>query len=466
MKMTALLLFVGMTSVLGAQTAPPDSPVARWGALHIENAQLTGSHGEAVVLRGMSLFDTTSYGEYANPDVLAWLRDDWKASVFRAAMYTEYNGKFVGEAAFQPLFAAVQAAIDTGVYVIVDWHILTDGNPLKHVSEAKDFFSRVAARYGSTPNVLYEICNEPNGNGVTWAEAIKPYAEQVIPVIRGLAPDSVIIVGNPVWSSQPETAAADPLPFPNLMYTLHFYAGSHPLSFLAKIDQARAAGAAVFVTEWGTTTAQVTGTLYVRQSLEWVKGLAERKVSWANWSLGTKLEPASALKPLASVAGSWAPGELTENGLLMRSILRGEATDAVFADSFDSGNFKAGGWLRSGSSLDRSKGTSGTDAVRFEGEATLTKGLVSDAYHGWTWSFQGQGRDWKPVDRLFIEVSSGATWTKVGEVSLPSADWVRVQGSLPEGFDHKPGLQWRLRSALTSAARYWVDNVEISASRD
>ena len=65
-----------------------------------------------------------------------------------------------------------------------------------------------------------------------------------------------------------------------------------------------------------------------------------------------------------------------------------------------------------------------------------------------------------------VPASEVATWTKVGEVSLPSADWVRVQGSLPEGFDHKPGLQWRLRSALTSAARYWVDNVEISASRD
>src|SRR6185369_13332903 len=209
------------------------------------------------------------------------------------------------------------------------------GNPLAHLAEAKDFFKKVADKYGKYPNVLYEICNEPNGGGVTWPDAIKPYAEQIVPIIRASA-SGVIIVDTPIWSSQPQVAAADPLPFPNLMYTLHFYAGSHDASFLDRIDQAKAKGAGVFVTEWGTTTAQVAGTLFIPQSLQWVRGLAARGISWANWSLGTKVEPASALKPLANVQGGWKPGELTESGLFLRSLMRDEPTGVVFADSFDS----------------------------------------------------------------------------------------------------------------------------------
>ena len=465
-----LLGLFGSLGLLPAQStsaAPPGSPVARWGALHVANAALSDSQGDPVALRGMSLFDTTSYGQYATPEVLAWLRDDWKATLFRAAMYTSYNGQFVGEAAYEGLFQAVQAAIDSGVYVLVDWHILTDGNPLSHVAEAKDFFRKVATRFAGAPNLIYEICNEPNGAGVTWADAIKPYALQMIPEIRALAPDSVIVVGTPLWSTQPQVAAADPLPFANVMYTEHFYAGTHDLTWLERIDQAKAAGAAVFVTEWGATTAQVRGPLAVTRSLAWARGLAARGVSWANWSLGTKLEPASALKPLASTRGGWEFGDLTESGLLIRSILRDEPTGPVFADNFDSGNFKAGGWVRAGPTLDKAEPFSGTASARFEGQATLAKTLVADAYRSWNWSFEDRGQGWKPGDKVFIESSSdGSNWTVVATRTQADPTWVRAQGTLPSGLDRQAQIQFRIRAALGAGAVYWVDNVELSATRD
>lgn len=46
--------------------------------------------------------------------------------------------------------------------------------------------------------MLYEICNEPNGN-VTWNDNVKPYAETVIPVIRANT-NAIILVGSPTWS--------------------------------------------------------------------------------------------------------------------------------------------------------------------------------------------------------------------------------------------------------------------------
>jgi endoglucanase len=49
------------------------------------------------------------------------------------------------------------------MYVIVDWHILSDGNPLANEDAAKAFFAEVSERYKGSPNVIYEICNEPNG---------------------------------------------------------------------------------------------------------------------------------------------------------------------------------------------------------------------------------------------------------------------------------------------------------------
>lgn len=68
------------------------------------------------------------------------------------------------------------------MYVIVDWHILSDGNPNSHKKEAKAFFKEMSKELKGYNNVIYEICNEPN-NGTSWKE-IKSYAKSVISTIR------------------------------------------------------------------------------------------------------------------------------------------------------------------------------------------------------------------------------------------------------------------------------------------
>ncbi len=54
-------------------------------------------------------------------------------------------------------------------------------------------------------------------------------------------------------------AAGSPLSYDNIMYSLHFYAGTHKADLRNKAKKAINAGLALFVTEWGTTDASGNG---------------------------------------------------------------------------------------------------------------------------------------------------------------------------------------------------------------
>ena len=294
--------------------------VSENGWLQVKGTRLCNEKGEAVVLRGMSTHGLQWYGQYANSRSIRNTAD-WGANLFRVAMYTGEGGYLSSpDSMKKKVTDAVDAAIENDLYVIIDWHILSDGNPMSHVEEAKAFFGEMAARYGDNPAVLYEICNEPNG-GVTWEGDVKPYARAVIPVIRERAPKSVILVGSPTWSQDIHLAAQSPLEGENLMYTLHFYAGTHGADLRRRIDDALAAGAPVFVSEWGTSRADGSGGVFLKEAGEWLDFLDQRGISWANWSLCDKNETSAALRPGASPDGAWGEADLSESGRFVASRL-------------------------------------------------------------------------------------------------------------------------------------------------
>ncbi len=282
--------------------------VSENGALHVDGKNLVNERGEVVVLHGMSSHGLQWFPQFASEAAIA-ATADYGANLFRCAMYTSENGYISNPSVKDTLINAVDSVIKQDMYVIIDWHILSDGDPLTYADQASEFFAEMAKRYGKNPAVLYEICNEPNG-AVSWDGNVKPYAEKIIPVIRAES-DAVILVGSPTWSQDLDKAAQNPIDAKNIMYTCHFYAGTHTDWLRQRIDNCNLP---VFVTEWGTSAADGNGGVYLDEAQKWIDFMKERNISWANWSLCDKSESSAALKSGAAVSDGISGDELSESG--------------------------------------------------------------------------------------------------------------------------------------------------------
>lgn len=302
------------------------------GALSVSGTTLTDSSGNAVQLRGISTHGLAWFPDYVNEDCFRQLRDEWNVNVIRLAMYTaEYGGYCSGgdrENLKQLIQNGVAYATSLNMYVIIDWHILSDGNPNTHKEEAKDFFAEMAQLYADQTNVLYEICNEPNG-GTSWSE-IKSYAEEVIPVIRAYDEDAVIIVGTPNWSQYVDQAAADPISgYDNIMYSLHFYAATHKDSLRNTMTAAIDAGLPVFVTEYGICDASGSGSIDEAQAGRWISVMDEYGVSYVAWNLSNKNETSAILANGCSKTSGFTGDDLSAAGKWLYQMLTGKSVGSL-----------------------------------------------------------------------------------------------------------------------------------------
>lgn len=315
-----------------AATVPPapsdpkgTTLVSQHGQLSVKNGQLVDKSGKGYQLRGMSTHGLTWFPEFVNESAFKTLRDDWNTNVVRLAMYVDEwgNGQcYMGNksGSLELLEKGVDICIKLDMYVIIDWHVLNPGDPSKYTNEAKSFFETVSKRYAKYPNVIYEICNEPNG-GASWSGNIKPYAEKIIPVIRKNAPNSVIIVGTPTWSQEIDKPLSDPLNYKNVMYAFHFYAATHA-GLRSNVENCVAQGLPVFVSEFGTCDASGGGANDFNETQKWLSYFDKQGISYCNWSICNKDETCSVLRPGTSANGNWSESNLTENGKWMRNWFR------------------------------------------------------------------------------------------------------------------------------------------------
>jgi endoglucanase len=295
------------------------TPVARHGQLRVQGAQLLDESGKPTVLRGQAFGWDNWWPQYYNASVVRWLWDDWCADVVRLAMGIEPDGAYLKTpgASKARIEAAVEGAIQSGIYVIIDWH----AHHL-HPAEAIAFFSEMAAKYGDRPNVIYELFNEPE-NDATWPQ-VKEYATAVIQAIREHDPDNIIIVGSPQWDQRIDAVASDPLQGQtNVMYSVHFYADSHRDWLRQRTLAAVRKGIPVFVSESGGSNAAGQGQNNYTEWKAWIDFLETNHISWLNWSVSDKAgETCSVLQPGANPSGNWTVTELTDTGKHVRNLLR------------------------------------------------------------------------------------------------------------------------------------------------
>ena len=272
-----------------------NSLVSYNGNLSIYKGNIVNEDKEIVKLKGVSSHNLYWYKRIYTKDNLKEMRDTWGMNVFRIALYTnpKEEGYIINKDQINDVERIIDYCIDLDIYVIVDWHILRDNNPNIYKEEAIDFFDEISKKYKDSPNVIYEICNEPNGEEVTWDMEIKPYAEDLIQVIRKNTKKSLIIVGLADWCKDVNSAKENLLEDKNTIYSVHFYAGAKNNKLKEEITSAIKDNMPIIVTECGATDESGNGKLFKKEFINWIEFLDSNKISWVVWQLSEKDETSS-----------------------------------------------------------------------------------------------------------------------------------------------------------------------------
>ena len=290
--------------------------------------------GAEVQVKGMSLY--WSSGEAAATDYYSEAAIDnlvssMNVQIVRFVMgisesWDNNRGYLSGGADRQKTYlnTVVNAAVKNDIYVIIDWHSHQAEN---QTSSAVEFFEWAAKTYGGYDNVIFEVYNEPIGS---WGEGaassywptIKSYAESVIAAIRKHS-DNLVVVGTPYYDQYPSVAITNAINDKNVAYTFHYYAASHSTGNEgANAVRAMNGGLSVFVTEWGTGTADGAGSVNQGVNDSWQTWMNTHKLSWANWSASHIGEGSAAFE-----GGSSATNFVyTSSGKLVKGYLAGNPT--------------------------------------------------------------------------------------------------------------------------------------------
>ncbi len=334
------------------ETTPPEIPehtepysqaiitgsiVNSYGALSINGNDLTNSEGQSVVLKGMSSYGLQECGDFFTYDVIKTLAEDWGCDILRIAITGDKDSEDSYLKDPDKYFDTVCKIVDMceiqGIYVIVDWNIAYDEEYDEHLETAVDFFKRISVIYASSPNIIYEINNDPITpyedleSSEEWEDKIIPFVTDVIDAIRENSSDSVIIVGTPKRSIDVDVAAESPLDYSNIAYSCHILSGTHTDSHREKIESALDEDVCVFVTEWSLANEFGGGGIHIAETTKWVEFLDENAISWCNYAIGSaSTDDTNALNldderytDAQKTSGHWPAGLISESGSFARA---------------------------------------------------------------------------------------------------------------------------------------------------
>ena len=325
----SLMILAGIS--LSSKSIQAQTPVAKNGQLRVIGTKLCNQFGNPIQLRGMSTHGIQWYYQCLTDASLDALAFDWGADILRISLYVQEDGYETDPAGFTAkVTSLINKATARGMYALVDWHQLTPGDPNANLDNAKRFFTDIANAHKDKVNIIYDICNEPNG--VAWSR-IKTYADQIIPVIRTIDNNAPIFIGTHGWASlgisdgrTAQDIVSNPVNFSNIMYTFHFYAASHGDRYLQELDWA-SDRLPIFVTEFGSQTASGDGTNNFTMTQRYIDLMRTKKIGWTNWNYSDDFRSGAVWKAGTCGAGPWTVTQLKPAGVWVRERMLTPADD-------------------------------------------------------------------------------------------------------------------------------------------
>lgn len=293
------------------------TPLYEHGRLTVAGPNIIDKNGDPYILQGVSTHGIAWYPEYITKETFESVRDELNCNAIRIAIYSDDKAGYSKEL-HSLMSDGIDYATELGLYVIIDWAILDDNNPNENKDKAIAFFEEMASEFKNYDNIIYEICNEPNGN-VTWEDDIKPYAEELIPKIRAIDEDGIIVVGTPNFSQDVDVVALDKLEgYSNVVYAFHFYSATHKDDFRQKLQYALDVDMPILVTEFGTCEANGDGKVDLEEAEKWIKYLRDNNIGYLCWNLTNKEESSSLLKSDTEKVSGWGDEDLSDSGLWLK----------------------------------------------------------------------------------------------------------------------------------------------------
>ncbi len=313
------------------------------GQLSVSGTDLVDESGNPVQLRGVSSHGLPWYPDFVNNNIFRQISEEWNCNLVRLPVYSEIYCDEGSEPSLTLLKAGINYAIENDMYVIADWHILNDSNPNMHISEATAFFDMISKEYANVPNIIYEICNEPNKE-TTWSD-VYTYSTRIIPVIRANSPSAVILVGTTNYDRELVMASRNPLPYDNLMYVLHFYATTHGIDLQGELEEALERGLPIFVSECGLSESSGDGAVDFNAAAKWFNLLNKHRISFSIWSLSNKDESSAMLRSYYDTNNPITDEDLTPVGAWTKALLQGQSPSSITVHETAQNKSIFPGWL-------------------------------------------------------------------------------------------------------------------------
>lgn len=279
-----LILFISFSTF--SQTKP-------W--LHVDGNLIKDTANNPITLRGVSIiapeYSTRNpYNPKEPSEYISWLADSnrgWYSTVLRIPV-CEINKNPVN--AYNFINPLVQQAINLGLYVIIDFHNVSNfGSGGTSQTTVMNFWNYFAPRYAESSNVLFEVYNEPV-NPADWTQW-KTFIQPVVNAIRTVAPKNIILMGSPQWSTYTNYATSNPIAGENIVYVFHIYPnqGAPTVSRLNSKFGNAANSIPVMITEFGwNQNASYSDDITYGTTTNW--GIPFRNymdahphISWVNW---------------------------------------------------------------------------------------------------------------------------------------------------------------------------------------